>query len=66
MIDINMFMAEFRMQEVIEVWKEESREEGFEEGIKVGREQGIEALAKLLQDGLPLDAALEKVRKQAQ
>jgi len=35
-------------------------------GREEGREEGIKKLAKLLQEGIPLEAALEKVRKWAQ
>ena len=59
---LNMLTTEFRMEDAIAVWKEEGREEGLEEG----REEGIKKLAKLLQEGIPLEAALEKVRKWAQ
>ena len=46
------------MQEGIEMGREMGREEGREEG----REMGMDALAKLLREGLPLDVALEKAR----
>ncbi|MDR1134087.1 MAG: hypothetical protein LBL05_07965, partial [Synergistaceae bacterium] len=35
---INMLTAEFKLEEALQVWKEE----GFEEGMEKGREQGIE------------------------
>ena len=79
---LNMLTTEFRMEDAIAVWKEEGREEGREEGIKKGREEGIvkgreegivkgreegiKKLTKLLQEGIPLDAALEKAKKWAQ
>jgi hypothetical protein len=65
---INMLTAEFKIEEAVEVWKEEGfeegiekgREEGREEGRKEGREEGIEKgreeVAKnLLANGIPSD-----------
>jgi predicted transposase/invertase (TIGR01784 family) len=57
---INMLTAEFKMEEAVEVWKEEGFEEGVEKGREEGREEGIEeGIAKvaknLLANGIPSD-----------
>ena len=37
-----MLTTEFKIEDAIEVWKEEAYEDGFEEGREEGREEGIE------------------------
>jgi len=54
------------MEDAIAVWKEEGREEGREEDRVEGIDEGIELLAKLLREGMPLDAAFEKAKKPVQ
>ena len=47
-----MLTAEFKLEEAVEVWKEEGREEGIEKG----REEGIEKVARnLLRNGISSD-----------
>jgi hypothetical protein len=63
---INMLTAEFKLEDALQVWKEEGREEGRKEGI----EEGIEKMAKnLFSKGVPLnviaqsaDLPLEKIQ----
>jgi predicted transposase/invertase (TIGR01784 family) len=61
---INMLTVEFKLEEAVEVWKEEAREEGMEEGMEKGMEKGREEgreetreeVAKnLLAHGIPSD-----------
>jgi hypothetical protein len=57
---INMLTLEFKMEEAVEVWKEEGREEGreegMEEGMEKGKEKGKEEVARsMLADGLPTE-----------
>jgi predicted transposase/invertase (TIGR01784 family) len=54
---LNMLTAEFKIEEAMEVWKEEVFEEGIEKGIEKGIERGIEKVARsMLADGLSPDA----------
>jgi hypothetical protein len=57
---INMLTAEFKLEDALQVWKEEGFEEGIEKGIEKGREEGKEEMARkmarnLLSKGVPLD-----------
>jgi predicted transposase YdaD len=50
---INMLTAEFKLEEAVEVWKEEGREEGIEKGREEGREKEREKVARnLLRKGI--------------
>ncbi|MDR1378623.1 MAG: hypothetical protein LBJ36_06175 [Synergistaceae bacterium] len=49
---INMLTLEFKMEEAVQVWKEEGREEGRKEGIEKGKE---EMARNLLANGVSLD-----------
>jgi predicted transposase/invertase (TIGR01784 family) len=58
---INMLTLEFKLEEAMEVWKEECLEEGMEKGIEKGREKGREegreeVARSMLADGLSRDA----------
>ena len=57
----SMLMTEFNIDIAREVWQEEAREEALEEG----RAEGVEILAKMLKEGIPLDEALEKIKTQS-
>jgi hypothetical protein len=48
---VNMLTVEFKMEEAVQVWKEEGREEGREEGIEEGE---FEAARKMLAHGMAL------------
>jgi hypothetical protein len=57
---INMLTAEFKLEDALQVWKEEGIEEGIEkgreEGIEEGIEKGKEEMARnLLLNGVPPD-----------
>ena len=60
---VNMLTVEFKMEEAVQVWREEGREEGRAEGREEGREEGIEegfekgefeAARKMLTHGMTL------------
>ena len=65
---LNMLTTEFKMEEAIEVWKEEGREEGLEKGLERGREEGREEgqtrVLKLIKSGYTLDEIEDILRQE--
>ena len=54
-----MLTTEFKLEDAIEVWKEEGREEG----IIIGEARGVNRLAELIKKGYDIDTALKMIKE---